>query len=136
SGSVAKRTGVSRFCQRDRPATAGKHDGVWEKSAAFVPRFGWIRLSHGDFSPKRIPRFDESERRVSACSQKKRDPKGLAQCNADARGALQTARLRSNCREMARLERLTICRRAYRSYNQRTTWVLKQNHNTARDWPG
>jgi len=37
---------------------------------------------------------------------------------------------------MARLERLTICRRAYRSYNQRTTWVLKQNHNTARDLAG
>ena len=38
--------------------------------------------------------------------------------------------------KMGGLERLTICRRAYRSYNQRTTWVLKQNHNTARDWPG
>src|SRR4029079_7859170 len=91
---------------------------------------------HGDFSPERIPRVYESERAVAACSQGKRDPKGVAQANADTRGALQTARLRSNCREMAGLKRLTICRRAYRSYNQRTTWVLKQNHNTAPDWPG
>src|SRR4030095_6752212 len=85
---------------------------------------------------KRIPSINESEPGASACSQGKRDTKRMARSNADAPGALQNARLRSERREMAGLERLTICRRADRSYNQRTTWVLKQNHNTARDWQG
>ena len=78
SGSVAKRTGISRFCQRDPCAVVGKHDGVWEKPAAFVYGVGRIWLPHGYFPPKRVPRVDESDRGVSACSQRKRDPKGMA----------------------------------------------------------
>ena len=61
--------------------------------APFVSRTSGFRLQNGDFSAERIPRFNESERGISARSKKDRHAIRVDRENANEGGALYVAGL-------------------------------------------
>ena len=69
-------------------AAAGEHDRVRKKSAALVQRVVRFGIPNGDLSDERVPRVDESERRVSPRFEKTRDAIRLDRENANPAGAL------------------------------------------------